>query len=72
MHYELLHSIHSTLHSKEMLKNCGASGFPKSSRDLLDQFLCFRIDGCFFYINAYLNEKCSKCGDLPKFDTCFH
>ena len=36
MHHELLHSIRSTLHSKKMLENCGASGLPKSSRELLD------------------------------------
>jgi len=54
------------------LENCGASGLPKSSRDLLDQFLCHRVDGCFFYRNACLNEKCSECGGLSKFDTCFH
>ena len=58
MHHELLHSIHSTLHSKEMLENCGASGLPKSSRELLDQFLCRRVDCYFFYRNACLNEKC--------------
>ena len=72
MHYEILHSICSTLHSKEMLENCGVSGLPKSSRDLLNQFLCHRFDGCFFYRNAFLNEKCSECGGLSKFDTCFH
>ena len=72
MHHELLRSIHSTFHSKEMLEDCGASGLPKSSRDLLDQFLCCRVDGCFFYRNACLNEKCSECGGLSKFDTCFH
>ena len=59
MHHELIHSIHSTLHSKEMLDNCGASGLPKSSRDLPDQFLSHGDDGCFFYRNHYLNEKCS-------------
>ena len=26
----------------------------------------------FFYRNACLNEKCSECGGLSKFDTCFH
>ena len=72
MYHELLHSIHSTLHSKEMLEDCGASGLPKSSRDLLDQLLCHRVDGCFFYRNACLNEKCSECGGLSNFDTCFH
>ena len=72
MHHELLRSVHSTLHSKEMLENCGASGLPKSSRDLLDQFLCRRVDGCFFYRNACLNDKCSECGGLSNFDTCFH
>ena len=72
MHHELLRSIRSTLHSKEMLENCGASGLPKSSRDLLDQFLCHRVDGCFFYRNACLNDKCSECGGLSKFDTCFN
>ena len=55
-----------------MLENCGASSFPKSSKDFLDQFLCHRVDGCFFYRNVYLNEKCSKCGSLSKFDTWFH
>ena len=68
MHHELLRSICSTLHSKEMLEDFGASGLPKSSRDLLDQLLCHRVDGCFFYRNAFLNEKCSKCGVLSKFD----
>lgn len=72
MHYELLCSIYSTLHSKKMLENCGASGLPKSSRDLIDQFLCHRVHGCFFYRNACLNEKCSQCGGLSKFHTCFH
>ena len=72
MHHELLRSIHSTLHSKKMLENCGVIGLPKSSRDLLDQFLCPRVDGCIFFRNSYLNEKCSKCGGLSKFDTCFH
>ena len=72
MHHELLHSIHSTLHSKEMLENCGPYGLPKSSRDLLDQFLRRRVDGCFFYRNGCLNEKCLECGELSKFDTCFH
>ena len=72
MHHELLHSIHSTLHSKEMLENCGASGLPKSSRDLLDKFLCPRVEGYFFHRNSLLNEKCSKCSDLSKFDTYFH
>ena len=72
MHHELLHSICSTFYSKEMLENHGASGLPKSSRDLLDQFLCCRVDGCFFYRNVYLNEKCSECGGLSNFDTCFH
>ena len=71
MHHELLRSIHSTLHSKEMLEDCGASGFPKSSRDFLDQLLCHRVDGCFFYRNSCLNEKCLECGCLSKFDTCF-
>ena len=55
-----------------MLKNCGASGLPKSSRDLLDQFLCRRVDGCFFYRNVFLNEKCSEYGGLSKFDTYFY
>ena len=55
-----------------MLENYGASGLPKSSRDLLDQFLCPRDDGCFFYRNACLNENCSTCGGLSKFRTCFH
>ena len=55
-----------------MLENCGASGLPKSSRDLLDQFLCRRDDGCFFYRNAFLNDKCLECGGLSKFKTCFH
>ena len=55
-----------------MLENCGASGLPKLSRDSLDQFLCHRVDGCLFYRNACLNEKCSECGGLSKFDTCFH
>ena len=72
MHHELLCSIRSTLHSKEMLEDCGANGLPKSSRDLLDQFLCRRVDGCFFYINSFLNEKCLECDGLSKFDTCFH
>ena len=72
MHHELLRSIHSTFQCKEMLENCGASGLPKSSRDLLDQLLCRRVDGCSFYKNAFLNEKCSECGGLSKFDTCFH
>ena len=72
MHYELLCSIHSTLHSKEILENCGASGLPKSSRDFLDHFLCLKVDGCIFYRNAFLNEKCLECGGLSKFDTCFH
>ena len=72
MHHELLHSTHSTLHSKEMFENCGASGLPKSSKDLVDQFLCCRVDGCFFYRNACLNEKCLECGGLSNFDTCFH
>ena len=72
MHHELLCSVCSTLYSKEMLENCGASGLPKSSRDLLDQFLCPRVDGCFFYRNACLNDKCLECGGLSKFDTCFH
>ena len=72
MHHKLLHFIYSTLHLKEMLENCGASGLPKSSRDLLDQFLCQRVDGCFFYNFFCLNEKCSECGGLLKFDTCFH
>lgn len=72
MHRELLHSICSTLHSKEMLEDCGASGLLKSSRHLIDQFLCHRVDGCFFYRNAFLNEKCSECGCLSKFETCFH
>ena len=72
MHHELLCSIRSTLHSKEMLEDCGASGLPKSSRDLLDQLLCRRVDGCSFYKNACLNEKCSEFGGLSKFDTCFH
>ena len=72
MHHKLLCSIHSTLHSKEMLEDCGASGLPKSSRDLLDQLLCRRVDDCFFYRNVFLNEKCSECGGLSKFDTCFH
>ena len=72
MHHELLRSIRSTLHSKEMLEDCGASGLTKSSGDFLDQFLCHRVDGCFFYKNSCLNEKCSKCGGLSKFDTCFH
>ena len=58
MHHELLHSIRSTLHSKEMLENYGASGLPKSSRDLLDQFLCRKVDDCFFYRNVFLNDKC--------------
>ena len=72
MHHELLCSISCTLHSIEMLENCGASGLPKSWRDLLDQFLCHRLDDYFFYINDFLNEKCSECGGLSKFDTCFH
>ena len=72
MHYELLQSIRSTLHSKEMLENCGASGLPKLSRDLLDHFLCRRVHGYFFYRNACLNEKCLECGGLSKFDTCFY
>ena len=72
MRHELLHSICSTLHSKEMLKDYEASGLPKSSRDLLDQLLCCRVDGCFFYRNACLNEKWSECGGLSMFDTCFH
>ena len=72
MHHELLRSIYSTLHSKEMLENCGASVLSKSSRDLLDQFLCHRVGGYFFCRNAFLNEKCSECGGLSKFDTCFH
>ena len=55
-----------------MLENFGASGIPKSSRDLLDQLLCRRVYGCFFYTNAYLNEKSSECGGLSKFDTYFH
>ena len=55
-----------------MLENCGASGLPKSSRDFLDQFLCCGVDGCFFYRNDFLNEKCSECGGLSKFDTYFH
>ena len=72
MHYELLRSIRSTLHSKKLLEDSGASELPKSSRDLLDQILCHRFDGCFFYRNACLNEKCLECGGLSKFDTCFH
>ena len=48
MHHELLRSIHYTIHIEELLENCGATGLPKSSRDLLDQFLCSRVDGCFF------------------------
>ena len=72
MHHELLCSIYSTLNSKEMLEHCGASGHPKLSRDLLDQLLCHRVDGSSFYRNACLNEKCSKCGGLSKFDTFFH
>lgn len=48
-----------------MLENCGASGLPKLSRDFLNQFLCCRVDGCFFYRNACLNEKCSECGAYP-------
>ena len=72
MHHKLLRSIHSTFHIEEMLENCGASGLPKLSRDFLDQFLCRRFDGCFFYRNSCLNEKCSTCGGLSKFDTCFH
>ena len=55
-----------------MLENCGASGLPKSSRDLADQFLCHRVDGCSFYKNVCLNEKCSECGGLSKIDTCFY
>ena len=70
MHYELLCSIHSTLHSNKMLENCGASGLPKSSRDLLDHFLCPRVDGYLFYRNALLNKKCSECVGLSKFETC--
>ena len=72
MHHEVLHSIHSTLYIKEMLEICSVSFLPKSSRSLLDRFLCPRDDGCFFYRNACLNEKCSTCGGLSKFDTCFH
>ena len=45
---------------------------PKSSRDLLDIFLCSRDDGCFFYRNDCLNAKCSQCGGLSKFVQCFH
>ena len=55
-----------------MLEDCRSIGLPKSPRDLLDQLLCHRVDSCFFYRNAYLNEKCSKCGGLSKFDTCFY
>ena len=55
-----------------MLEDFGASGLPKSSRDLLDQLLCGRVDGCSFYKNACLNEKCSECGGLSKFDRCFY
>lgn len=72
MHHELLWSIHSTLHTNEMLEDCGASGLPKSSRDLLDQFLCHRDDGCLFYKQDCLNAKCLECGGLSKFRTCFH
>ena len=55
-----------------MLKICGATCLPKSSRLLLDQFLCPRDDGCFFYRNDCLNEKCSQCGGWSKKLTCFH
>ena len=71
MHHELFPSIRSTLHINKKLENCGASGLPKSSRDLLDKFLYRRVDACFFYTNACLNEKCSECGGLSKFDICF-
>ena len=55
-----------------MLEKFCASGLPKSSRDFLDQFLCPRVGGCFFYRNAFLNEKFLECGVLSKFDTYFH
>ena len=55
-----------------MVENCGASGLPKSSKDLLDQSLCPRVDGYFFYRNDCLNEKYLECGGLSKFITCFH
>lgn len=71
MHHEMLRSVHSTLHTTEMLE-CGASALPKSSGDLLDNFLCPRDDGCFFYRKDCLNDKCSKCGGLVKFAEFFH
>ena len=72
MHYEVLHSIFSSLHTNEMLEICCATYLLKSLRSLLDQFLCHRDDGCFFYRNDFLNEKCLKCGDLSIFLTCLH
>lgn len=45
---------------------------PKSSKELLDSFLCIRGDGCLFYRNDYLNEMCLQCGGLSKFVTYFH
>ena len=55
-----------------MLENCGATGLPKSSRDLLHEFLCPRDDGFFFYRNDLLNENFSQCSCLSNFMTCFH
>ena len=72
MHHEVLCSIHSSLHTKFFLEICGDTCLLKSSRLLLDQFLCPRDDGCFFYRNDFLNEKCLKCGDLSIFLTCLH
>ena len=71
MHHEVLCSIRSSFHTNEMLEICGATCLPKSSRSLLDQLLCPREDGWFFYINNFLNEKCSQCGSLSNFLTCF-
>jgi hypothetical protein len=44
----------------------------KSSKDLLDSFLCVISDGCFFYRNDCLNKTCLQCNGLSKFVTCFH
>lgn len=55
-----------------MLEECGASALPKSSRHLLYHFLCPRDDVCFFYRQDCLNDKCSECGGLVKFVSCFH
>ncbi|XP_057867281.2 uncharacterized protein LOC131074642 [Cryptomeria japonica] len=58
MHYDIYCYICCTLHSNDVLQECGLQAPPKSLREFISSVLCKRDDGCIYYKMMCLRGFC--------------